>query len=137
MKPTGGASTSHRMAASPCAPKYSQAEGREELFERPLAGGTRLIVLRGSVKQIFKISLIAVMPLLIVTARRQGNESTPAVSAQASLPATNEDVGEMLSKLEQDWTEATVKGDVAFQDSILADDYIGIMDDGSTNTEVQ
>ena len=88
-------------------------------------------------KQIFKIALIAVMTLLIVTACRQGNGSTPAVSAQASLPATNEDVGEMLSKLEQDWTEATVKGDVAFQDSILADDYIGIMEDGSTDTEVQ
>jgi hypothetical protein len=43
----------------------------------------------------------------------------------------------MLSKMEQDWPDATVKGDVAFQDSIPADDYIGIMEDGSTNTKVQ
>ena len=37
----------------------------------------------------------------------------------------------MLSRMEQDWAEANVNADAAFQDDILADDYIGSTEDGS------
>ncbi len=83
-------------------------------------------------KQILKMTLIAVMQLLLASACRQGSESSPAASPPASPPVTNENVVEMLSRMEQDWAEANVNPDEAFQDGILADDYIGSTEDGST-----
>lgn len=82
-------------------------------------------------KQILKMTLIAVMPLLLVSACRQGSESSPAASPPASPPVTNENVVETFSRIEEDWVEANVKADAAFQDSNLADDDIGTTEDGS------
>ena len=83
-------------------------------------------------KQILRMTLIAMMQLLLVSACRQGSESSPAASPPASPPVTTENVVEMLSRMEQDWAEANVNADAAFQDDILADDYIGSTEDGST-----
>ena len=88
--------------------------------------------MRGGVKQILKITLIAVMAWLLVAACRQGSESNPAASPPVSPPVTNENVVETFSRIEEDWVEANVKADAAFQDSNLADDDIGTTEDGST-----
>ena len=77
--------------------------------------------------------VVAAATLLMLAACGQTSGPTPTSSAPATAAPT-ENVDQLLSKMEQDWPDATVKGDVAFQDNILADDYIGIMEDGSTNT---
>ena len=84
-----------------------------------------------------KITLIVVAPLLALAACGQGSESTPAASAPASPPVTSENVDQVLSKMEQDWVAAILKGDAAFQESILADDYIGVAPDGRIDTKAQ
>src|SRR5215467_10137321 len=75
------------------------------------------------------------MSLLLATACGKGSTLTPA--APASPPETNRSLTEMLSKMEQDWAEANLNGDLVFQDKIMADDYIAIMEDGTTNTKTQ
>ena len=88
-------------------------------------------------KLIFKIVLIGVTPLLVLAACGQGSEPTPASSAPVSASATSENVDQLLSKMEQDWVDALLKGDATFQDSILADDYIGVAPDGRISTKAQ
>ena len=86
---------------------------------------------------ILRIVLIAVTPLLVLAGCGQGGDPTPAVSPSASLSSTSENVDQVLSKMEQDWVAALLKGDAAFQESILADDYIGVAPDGRIGTKAQ
>ena len=87
-------------------------------------------------KTIWMLALVTLLPVLILDACR-ASESTSGGSASVSAVVTNENVGEMLVKMEQEWADANVRGDLEFQDRILADDYIGTMEDGSTNTKAQ
>src|ERR1051325_9811513 len=91
---------------------------------------------RCSMKTIWMLALVTLLPVLILDACR-ASESTSGGSASVSAVVTNENVGEMLVKMEQEWADANVRGDLEFQDRILADDYIGTMEDGSTNTKAQ
>ena len=88
-------------------------------------------------KLIFKIAAITVTPLLVSAACRQAGQSTSAASAPVSPGAASENVGPLLSKMEQDWVEALLKGDAAFQGSILADDYIGVAPDGRISSKAK
>lgn len=59
-------------------------------------------------------------------------EATPAASpavAQDDVPDDEDEVKSQLTKLEEDWTEANVKGDKEALERILAEEYVG----GSTS----
>jgi hypothetical protein len=74
---------------------------------------------------------------LAFSACGKGTESTPAASIPVAAAATSENVEQVLSKVEQDWTDALVKGDAAFQERILADDYRGVGPDGRISNKAQ
>ena len=88
-------------------------------------------------KLLFKVVPIAVMALLGLSACGKGSEPTPAVSATVATAASSENVEQILSKMEQDWTVALLKGDAVFHESLLADDYIGIAPDGRITNKAQ
>jgi ketosteroid isomerase-like protein len=88
-------------------------------------------------KHVFRVTLIALCCWPLLSACGQRQDSSPSHPPAASSVAIDENVPEMLSKLEKDWADATMKGDIAFQDRIMADDYLGIMEDGTTNTKQQ
>jgi hypothetical protein len=55
-------------------------------------------------------------------------ESTPSASPSADsdeVPDDEDEVLSQLTKLEEEWTEANVKGDKQALESILADEYVG------------
>jgi hypothetical protein len=56
---------------------------------------------------------------------------------QPAAPSKNASVEQELIKLEDGWADAAVKGDVAFYDRILADDYTETHSDGSVSTKAQ
>jgi ketosteroid isomerase-like protein len=89
------------------------------------------------VTPILKIASIVMPPLLILAACGQRSEPSAASSAPASPPATSENVDQLLSKMEQDWVDALLKGDAAFQASLLADDYVGVAPDGRITNKAQ
>lgn len=80
-------------------------------------------------KLIFAI-VIAMTSLFMLAACGQGSGPSPASSAQATPPVPNENIEQLLSKMEQDWVDALLKGDATFHESILADDYVGVGPDG-------
>ena len=56
---------------------------------------------------------------------------------QQAAPSKSASVEQELIKLEEGWGDALVKGDVAFLDRILADDYMDTCDDGTVATKAQ
>ncbi|MFN7945754.1 MAG: nuclear transport factor 2 family protein [Blastocatellia bacterium] len=88
-------------------------------------------------KQIFSVVILAAMVSSFsscATTRKQAISSATAATATAS---PTENVEQLLARMEQDWVDATIKGDIAFTDRILADDCIYINWDGSTETKTQ
>jgi hypothetical protein len=81
--------------------------------------------------------LSGVLPLLFLIACSQGSESNAVASTPAAQVGSNEDVEELLSRIERDWADALVKGDVAFTEGLLEDDYVGTMSDGRRITKAQ
>jgi len=79
-------------------------------------------------KSILRI-LVAATTLPMLAACSQG-AAQPAGSSAATAAAQTENVEQLLAKMEQDWVNSLVKGDAAFTESILADDYIGIGSSG-------
>ena len=67
----------------------------------------------------------------------QGQESSAGAPPAAAQVGAGEDVEGLLSKMERDWADALVKGDVAFTEGILADDYVGTTFDGRRVTKAQ
>ncbi len=75
-------------------------------------------------KKILKLSVIAATTLFALIACGQGGGALTA-SDPVSTSATSANVEQLLSKMEQDWTDAILRGDAAFQARLLADDYVG------------
>jgi uncharacterized protein (TIGR02246 family) len=60
-----------------------------------------------------------------------------AVKAQGRASQSTNDVENLLKQMEQDWTTAEIKKDIAAFDRILADDWIQIDWEGKTDTKKQ
>jgi ketosteroid isomerase-like protein len=84
-----------------------------------------------------RLTVFGVFPLLFVIACRQGTESNPGASPAMTQVGAGENVKELLSKKERDWANAIVKGDIAFTEDLLADDYVGTGPDGRRLTKTQ
>jgi ketosteroid isomerase-like protein len=83
---------------------------------------------RVTVKLILRVFIAATTALTLVAC---GRESSPSTASPAPATAARTDnVEQLLSKMEQDWVDALLKGDATFQESILADDYVGVGPDG-------
>jgi ketosteroid isomerase-like protein len=78
-----------------------------------------------------------VIPLLLMIACGQGPESNAGASLPPAQAGAGEDVEGLLAKMERDWADALVKGDVAFTEGILADDYVGTTFDGRRITKAR
>ena len=65
------------------------------------------------------IAILGVLGLSTACGQATESRSDPA-------SATNENVEQVLTKMEQDWVQALIKGDAAFHESLLADDYVGV-----------
>jgi ketosteroid isomerase-like protein len=89
-------------------------------------------------KRILSLVTLTVFATFIssCTAPEEKASSSPAPSAAATASPT-ENVEQVLTKLEQDWAEALVKGDVATIDRIVADDFIATLSDGKSETKAQ
>jgi ketosteroid isomerase-like protein len=85
-------------------------------------------------KQISKIVLFVGVPVLLLAACGQASKS-PSINSPVTPSPIAENVEQVLSKMEQDWVGASLKKDIAFVDSLLADDYVGIGSDGSVWTK--
>jgi len=85
----------------------------------------------------FRFILFGVLPLLFITGCRQSAESKPAASPPIAQVEESEDVERLLEKKEKDWANAIVKGDIAFTEDLLADDYVGTAPDGRRLTKTQ
>jgi ketosteroid isomerase-like protein len=59
-----------------------------------------------------------------------------AASPTATVTAT-ENVEQVVSQLEQEWTDAIIKRDLATIDRIVADDFSGILWDGNSDSKAQ
>jgi ketosteroid isomerase-like protein len=93
------------------------------------------------VTQTLRFALLGVLPVLFIIGCRQGAESnagaSPAASPAVAQVGAGENVEALLEKKERDWAAAIVKGDVAFTDDLLADDYVGTTPDGRRLTKAQ
>ena len=86
-------------------------------------------------KQPGRLALFGTVPFLFMIGCGQGTASNPP--APAAEVGASENVESLLSKMEQDWASALVKGDVAFSEAILADDYVGTLPEGRRITKAQ
>jgi len=85
----------------------------------------------------FRFILFGVLPLLFITGCRQGTEPQPVSSPPVAQVEESEDVERLLEKKEKDWANAIVKGDIAYTEDLLADDYVGTAPDGRRLTKTQ
>lgn len=85
----------------------------------------------------FRLIVVGALPLLVLTGCRQGTEPNAGTPSAVTQPETKEDVRELLSKTEQDWATALVKGDIAFTENLLSDDYVGTGTDGRRLTKAE
>ena len=84
------------------------------------------------------LTIVIVMTALTMLATcGQNSGPAPAPSAQVTTAEPRDNVDQLLSKMEQDWADALVKGDAAFQENILADDYVGVSPDGQISGKSQ
>jgi ketosteroid isomerase-like protein len=56
---------------------------------------------------------------------------------QKAAPSKNSKVEQQLIKLEEAWSDAFIKGDIAVVDKILADDYANTDENGAVATKAQ
>jgi ketosteroid isomerase-like protein len=91
----------------------------------------------GSVTQTLRFTLLGVLPVLFIIGCRQGGESNAGASPAIAQVGAGENVEELLAKKERDWANALVKGDIAFTEDLLADDYVGTAPDGRRLTKTQ
>jgi ketosteroid isomerase-like protein len=87
-----------------------------------------------------RFTLLGVLPLLLIIGCRQGaepNAGTPPASPAVAQDGAGENVEALLEKKEKDWANAIVKGDIAFTEDLLADDYVGTAPDGRRLTKAQ
>src|SRR4051812_24155127 len=84
-----------------------------------------------------RLMVTGALPLFVLIACGQRTEPNAGASSAVARPETKEDVEELLSKTEQDWATALVKGDIAFTENLLADDYVGTGTDGRRLTKAE
>lgn len=87
--------------------------------------------------QALRFTLLGVLPVLFIIGCRRGAESNAGASPAIAQVVAGENVEELLAKKERDWANALVKGDIAFTEDLLADDYVGTAPDGRRLTKTQ
>lgn len=81
-----------------------------------------------------RTTLIAVLLSLLSACNPS---AAPTANTSATPAASNENVEALLTKMEQDWTDAILKQDTARIEPILADDMLAIIPNGQTITKPQ
>jgi hypothetical protein len=87
-----------------------------------------------------RIPSLLTLTLVIVVFSSCAAPEEKATSATASVTAIaspTENVEQVVAKLERDWADAIVKGDVATIDRILADDFSYTNWDGTVMTKAR
>ena len=85
-----------------------------------------------------RFTLLGVLPLVFVVGCRQAAEPNAGAPPPAiAQVGADENVEALLEKKERDWATAIVKGDIAFTEDLLADDYVGTTPDGRRLTKAQ
>ena len=85
-------------------------------------------------KRILGIMTLAVAAISFSSCATTGQKSASTAAAAAS---PTENVAQAITKLERDWADVTVKGDLAATGRIVADDWIGTSWNGETQPKAQ
>lgn len=82
------------------------------------------------------IMMLAVASLALTScAPTEQKATSPATKSATAAASPTEDVEQTILKMERDWAEAIVKGDLAFSERILANDFSFIQSNGETLTK--
>ena|SRR5580765_2466541 len=91
-------------------------------------------------KRMVNFMLLAVAASSVASCAKS-NEKAPSAIATATAAATPasqiEEVEKTILKMETDWADSFVEGDMAFTERITADDYSFINSNGETQTKAQ
>ncbi len=89
-------------------------------------------------RRMISIMMFFVAALALTSCAAPDQKTTATAAASASAAATpTENAEQLITKLEQDWTTAILKGDVAFSERITADDFTFIDPMGEIETKAQ
>ena len=89
-------------------------------------------------KQINSIMLIAIAALALSACAKSDEKPTSVTATAATPPASSiESVEKAIFKMESDWADSFVKGDMTVTENITTDDYSFINSSGETQTKVE
>ena len=89
-------------------------------------------------KRMISMMMFAFAALVLTSCSAPDQKTTAIATATATAAASPTENGEQfITKMEQDWTSAILKGDVAFSERITADDFTFIDPMGEMATKAQ
>jgi ketosteroid isomerase-like protein len=88
-------------------------------------------------KQIPNLLILTLVLVIFSSCAAPEEKATSAIASATATASPTENVEQIVAKLERDWADAIVKGDVATIDRILADDFNYTNWDGTTTTKAQ